>query len=288
MTKLIKIPAGPARGKLITECSIAELEEACTVVEQKLCAATSATSIAKHKQFVGAARPLLKRRKFPTGSFETTEEANMALRDAAEVGHLLAPSSQVAALLPGCALLVTAFRVDVKHETFPDDDDPTQLLPNKLLLDRLARDLGISWKPGQRTDNQRDPYVRSYAAEGVIKDFDTSPRGIQGSAGIDLRQGSPLVARLRERRSRDGYDVERRREYIDSHCDTTARLKAVRTLGVRSYTLRELERPFFAARLVLTGKTSDPVAKPIIAQHVVDSFRTSNDDLYGKRAAGGR
>ena len=286
---VIKIPSGPARGKPITGCSIAELEDACTRVEAALCAATSANSTEKYKRFVGAARPLLKKRKFPTGSFDTTESANMALRDAAEVGHLLAPGMQMAALLPGCALLVTAFRADPKNETFPGDDDPSLLIPNKLLLDKIASALGVSWKPGQRTDNQREPYVRSYVSEGVLRDFDSSSRGIQGSAGIDLTQNSPLVMRLRERRARDGYDIERRREYIDSHCDTSARLKAVRTLGIQgAYTARELERPFFCARLVLTGKTDDPIAKPIIAQHVVDSFKSSNDGIYGKRAAGSR
>jgi hypothetical protein len=288
MTKPIKVPVGQARGKLITECSVAELEEACSQVEAKLCAARAESAIAKYKRFVGAARPMLTRRKFPAGTYETTEDANRALRDAAEVGHLLSPSTQIAALMPACALVVTALRADPKHHAFPDDDDPRRLIPNKLFLDDISKALGLSWKPGRRTDDQRDPYMRSYVIEGVIKDFDTSPRGIEGAAGIDLRPASPLVARLRKVNSRDGYDIERRREYIDSHCDTNARLKAVRGLGVRSYTQRELEKVFFCARLVFTGKTDDPAAKTIIAQHVVDSFKSSNDALYGKRAVGSR
>jgi len=285
----IKVPVGPARGKLITECTVAELEDACTQVEAKLCSATSENSIAKHRRFVNAARPLLGRRKFPTGSFTTTEAANMALRDAAEAGHLLAPGTAMAALLPGCALLVTAFRADVKHETHPDDDDPRLLVPNKLLLDKIANALGVSWRPGQRTDAQRDPYVRSYVAEGKLRDFDSSERGVQGSAGIDLSPNSSLVRKLRERNQTAGFDVERRREYIDSHCDTSARLKAIRTLGIKgSYTARDLERPFFCARLVFTAQTDDPIAKPILVQHVVDSFKSSGDAMYGKRAAGSR
>lgn len=285
MTAAIKVPIGPSRGKPITDVSVAELEDACTRVEAKLCSATSDSSITKYKRFVGAARPLLARRKFPTGSYETTEDANRALRDAKEMGHLLAPSEQMAALLPGCALLITAYRVDLKHDLFEDDEQDGHFVPGKPLLDKVARDLNVSWRGTERTDNQRDPYVRSYHAIGSFKQFDASSQAFEGNAGIDLRQGSPLVNRLRERNLRGkNFDVERRREFIDSICDTQARLKACRQLGLKqTYTSKELQRPFFMARLQFTGKTDDPTIKPILAQHVADSFKSSHEALFKKR-----
>ncbi len=291
MTAAVKVPVGPARGKLITECSVTELEDACTRVEAAICAARSDATIAKHKRFVGAARPLLKVRKFPTGSFETTELANLALRDAAEMGHLLAPSTQMAALLPGCALLITAFRADPRHDLFPDDDQEGALIPGKSLLDRIARDLGISWIGTQRTDNGRDAYVRSYHAIGALRQFDATERQVEGNAGLDLGQSSPLVQRLRAknvRGTRGDFDVERRREFIDSTCDTQARLKACRQLGIQAtYTMKDLERPFFAARIQFTAKTEDPAMKPIMAQAVVDRFGPARDVLFPRRAVGG-
>lgn len=283
----IKVPVGPARGKLITECSVAELEDACTRVEEKLCAATSATSIARHKRFVGAARPLLKLRKFPTGSFDTTESANLALRDAAEMGHLLAPSPQMAGLLPGCALLITAFRVDQRHDVFPDDEKEGLFIPAKPMLDRIWRDLGVSWRHTRRTDSGRDAYVRSYEAEGAVRNFDASERLIQGNAGLDLGQNSPRVVRLRTkniRRERGDFDIERQRELIDSSCDTQARLKACRQLGVQpAYAAKDLAKPFFVAKLQFTGKTDDPALKQLMGQHVVDSFKSSSAALFGRR-----
>jgi hypothetical protein len=292
MGAVTKIPVGAARGKLITECTVAELEAACDDVDARLCAAKSEVTTKKHKAFVGAARSLLKSRKFPTGSYHTTDDANGALRDAAEVGYLLSPQTEMAALLPGCALLITAFRADPKRDLFPDDENPELLVPGKTMLDRIARDLGVSWRGTHRTDHGRDPYLRSYHAEGSIRGFDSTQRGIEGNAGVDLNQDSALVKRLRAknvRRDRGDFDVERRRELIDSICDTQARLKACRQLGVRStYTITELSKAFFCARLQFTARTNDPELKQMMGQHVVDSFKSSSVALYGKRAAGQR
>lgn len=284
----IKIPVGLARGKLITDCTVAELEDACDVVEAKICASTSEASIAKHRRFVNAARPLLKKRKLPTGCFETTEDANRALRDAAEVGHLVAPGTQMAALLPACALLITAFRADPKTDLFEDEEQEGALVPGKTLLDRIARELGLSWLGTERTDAQRDPFVRSYHAMGELRQFDATMRKVEGNAGIDLSQNSPRVQRIRAKatkRDRGELDVARHRQFIDSSCDTQARLKACRQLGIQpTYVLKDLSKLFFCAQLQFTGKTDDPELKKLMGQHVVDAFGPSRKALFGRRA----
>jgi hypothetical protein len=206
------------------------------------------------------------------------------------VGHLLAPGQQLAAVLPGCAVLVSAFRVDHRHETFLDDEHEGQHVPNKVLLDRIANLLGVSWRGSSRTDHGRDPCVRSYSAEGAWRDFDASERKVQGSAGIDLSPGSALVKRLQQKNVRGGFDLEKQRSRIDSSCDTQARLKVVRQLGIKpSYTLAELARPFFCARLVFTAKAADPATQALFDQKVADSFLGASAALYGQtRAAGQR
>jgi hypothetical protein len=289
----IKIPVGPARGKTIHECSVAELEDACTLVEAKLCAARAGTTSAKHKRFVSAARALLKIRKFPTGSYNRTDEANRALRDAAEIGHLLAPSTQLAALLPGCAVLVSAFRASLTLDVYPSEERDGELVPNKSMLDRVANLLGVSWQAAlcQRTDSRRNPHQRTYQAAAVIRDFDASERGIQAQAGIDLSEGAEAVQLLAGRVKDLRTELAKRRKFIDATCDTMARLRAIRTLGLQdSYKPFELERPFFVARVMFTADSDDPAVKQVFAQHVADRFGGASDALYGspKRAAGER
>lgn len=289
MTAPVKIPVGACRGKLMTAVTVAELEAACVRADEKLCADSKGEGAKKLKAFVGAAAKLLVKRRHPVGSYDTTETINQALRDAAEVGHLLAPGDQVAAALPGTAVLISAVKVNPALETFKDDDSDGRV-PNQLFLNRVGNLLGISWIGSFRTDNHRNPYIRTYNAEGVWREFDLSDRKVQGNAGVDLTEGSPLVRKLRKNaRDRGAFDVEKGRQYIDSTCDTQARLKVVRQLGLKGvYTMRELEKTFYCARLVFTAKTDDPALKPLMAQHVLDRMAPAHEALYGKRAAGGK
>lgn len=297
MSAPVKIPVGATRGKLITDVTVAELEAACEDVEARLCRDPKHTDNARQrKAFVGAARKLLQRRKFPTGTYETTEEANLALRDAAEVGWLLSPATQMARLLDGCALVITAFRADLVQDTFADDDEPSRRVPGKSLLDRVAHSLGVSWRAElcRRTDDQRSPYVRSFQAAGRVREFDLSYREIQAHGEVDLTANSALcrklIARINDAR-RSTLEIERRRAYITSHADTCARLRAIRGLGFReSYLPTELERPFFCARLVFDGRSDNPATKAIFDQAVADAFVPAASALYGgpKKAAGER
>lgn len=295
MAAPIKIPVGAVRGKAITEVTVAELENACDAVDIKLCSIEKGSNRARElKAFVGAARKLLQRRKFPTGTYDTTDDANRALRDAAEMGWLLTPSQQMANLLDGCALVITAFRADVQLDTYADDDQPGRRVPGKSLLDRVARDLGVSWiaEHCKRTDDQRSPYRRSYQAAGQIREFDLGWRGIQAHAEVDLTVGSALEQKLLKKLGvqKGRLDVERRRAFITSHADTSARLRAVRGLGLRdTYLPSELARPFFCARIFFDGKSENPATQARFDQAVVDAFVPSADALFGpKRAAGER
>lgn len=294
MTAPVKIPVGATRGRLITDVTVAELENACDVVDAKLCEARKGSDRAKSlKAFSIAANKLLKQRKFPTGTFTTTEDANRALRDAAEVGWLLTPSQQMANLLDGCALVITAYRADVQRDTFADDDDPARRVPGKTLLDQVARDLGVSWiaEHCKRTDDQRSPYRRSYQAAGKIREFDLSWRGIQAHGEVDITVGSALEQKLLKKLGvqKGRLDIERRRAFVTSHADTAARLRAIRGLGLRdTYLPTELAKPFFCARITFDGKSDNPETQARFDQAVVDAFVPAANALYGQRAADGR
>ncbi len=292
----MKIPVGPTLGKLITECTVAELEAACDTVEADLCALNETTHKArKLRKFVQAARPLLRQRKFPTGSYSTTEEANRALRDAAEVGWLITPSREVAELLEGTAIVISAFRADIQLDTFADDEDPARRVPGKSLLDTVARDLGLSWDANlsKRTDNSSSPYVRSCQAAGRVRNFDGTFRDIQAHAEIDVRDGSPLAMKIAAtfgKRAR--VELERRRQFVLSHADTSARLRGIRQLGLRdTYLPGELEKKaFFTARCVFTGKSENEATRQVFDQHIAGTFLPAAAALFGspKRAAGER
>jgi hypothetical protein len=292
----VKIPVGQALGKLITECTVAELEAACDKVEADLCALNRMMHKArKWRQFVAAARPLLRQRKFPTGSYSTTEEANQALRDAAEVGWLITPSREVAQLLEGTAIVISAFRADVQLDTFADDEDPARRVPGKSLLDTVARDLGLSWDANlsKRTDNGSSPYVRSCQAAGRVRNFDGTFRDIQAHAEIDVRDGSPLANKIAATfGQRACVELARRRQFVLSHADTSARLRGIRQLGLRdTYLPGELEKKaFFTARCVFTGKSDNEATRQVFDEHIACTFLPSAAALFGspKRAAGER
>ena len=292
----MKIPVGPALGKLITDCTVAELEAACDQVEADLCALNKMTHKArKWRQLVAAARPLLRKRKFPTGTYSTTEDANRALRDADEVGWLTAPSREVARLLEGTAVVISAFRADVQLDTFPDDEDPKRRVPGKSLLDTVARDLGLSWDANlsKRTDNGSHPYVRSCQAAGRVRNFDGTFRDIQAHAEVDVRDGSPLAkAIVAKFGGRARVELERRRQFVLSHADTAARLRGIRQLGLRdSYLPSELEqKAFFTARCVFTGQSDNEATRQVFDGHIAESFLPATSALFGgtKRAVGDR
>lgn len=290
-----KVPAGAHRGRHPLDLTVGQLEEAVSYLEAKLCSGHEYKDANSHKRWLREATRLLQQRKFPTGSFTETSSANRALRDAAEVGHLVSPSQQLAALIDGCALMISACRFDSALDTFADDDDPRRRVPGKSMLDRLAGELGVSMltKDCKRTDDHRSPYVRGYQAAGRVRQFDLSWRELQAHAEIDLTNGSALIRKLDSRINdvrRSRLEIERRRAFITSHADTAARLRLLRGLGGlrESYLPSDLDRPFFVARIAFTGQSDNPATKARFDATVAEAFVPSVAALYeGPKRAGG-
>lgn len=291
----MKIPVGEELGHDILDVTVAQLEAACERVENTLCESReTASKTRKLRAFVSAARDLLRKRKFPTGSYDNATDANRALRDAAEVGHLVAPSTQVARVVDGTVVFISALRVDMVLDTFASDDDPKLRVPGKPMLMRIANELGVSWdaKLCKRTDNQSSPYLRACVIGGTVREFDCSYRGLEGQAEIDLNQGSALERKILSTysdRTKARIELERRRQFILSHVDTNAQLRAIKKLGLRdSYLPRELEKPFFVARVAFTGETTNPEAKSVFAQSIAGTFLPASEALFGSKKAVGQ
>jgi hypothetical protein len=281
----VKIPVGTARGRDMYDVSVAELEAACDLVDARLCSEPKGSRALK--VFVREGRALLRRRKFPTGSYSDTEGANRALRDAAEVGYLIGPSDQVARVLEGTAIIIGAFRADVQLDTFADDEDPARRVPAKPMLDRIASHLGLSWDAAncQRTDDNSSPLVRSCQAAAYLKDFDGSEQAYQAHGEVDLREGSSLTraiqARFKGPQAR--LELERRRQFILAHADTSARLRLIRQLRLRdSYLPTELAKPFFVARVMFTGLSASPATQQVFAERIAETFLPAKNALFGK------
>jgi hypothetical protein len=288
----LKIPVGECVGQDVHDVTVAQLEAACEKVEAEQCATVRKNThkARKQREFVNAARALLKTRKFPTGTYSNSTEANRALRDCAEVGWLLSPSQHVAQVLEGTSIAISAFRVDVVLETFPDDDEPTRRVPNKTFLDQVVRELGVGWvaEHCRRIDDQRNAHVRSFQAGGRIQEFHGAWRPIQAHAEVDITNNSPLVRKITARfGQRSRLEIERRRQFITSLADTAARLRAVRQLGVRDWYLgSDLEKPFFCARVIFHGQSASPETKAIFDRAVAEAFVPAAKALFPKAAGG--
>ena len=131
-----------------------------------------------------------------------------------------------------------------------------------------------------------------YTAVGYVRNFDGTPREIFGTKEMDLREGSAQVEALVERaqgQKADGTDrkdpkkqIREMRLHLLSHAETKAKLRAIRSLGIKSgYTEEELRKPFAVARVMWTGRTDDPELRRMFAEKTADAMLGGITSLYG-------
>jgi hypothetical protein len=169
------------------------------------------------------------------------------------------------------------------------------------VLQKIGAALGVSWDPyaSRRMDDGSDANYCHWQAVGAYRSFDGQMQIVQASKEMDLREGSPQVQGMWQRYNDAQKDPQKRarakdptaqiremRLHIAAHAETKAQLRAIRSLGIRtSYTLKELERPFVAARVMFTGETSDPELKRMFAEKTADAFLGARASLYGTAPA---
>lgn len=242
------------------------------------------------------------------GSVDDPTGLTQRLEVAAKRYHLVAPQAAVGFIPEGCSVAISAVMIDVDNETYKIPGG-SNLGLSKVALDRIAAAAGLTWdaRLSGRIDDGSDPRYCVYRAVGHIRDFDGTTRTIIGEKEVDMREGSPQVDAIVERciarlkRDRKGIsDSEARRHgrqaaenqirelrlHILGHAETKARLRAIRTLGIRtSYSPSELRKPFVVAKLAWSGRTDDPELRRAFALEQQRAMFGANAALFGAPAA---
>jgi len=220
-----------------------------------------------------------------SGTVKSGPDVTERLREAAKVAHVVTPSMSCDVLPEGCSVVLSVVYVDVAAETYPIPGGKRGL--SKVALDRISAAAGISWDATQshRVDDGRDPRYCCFSAVGSYRQFDGKEIQIADQREMDLRDGSDQVAEIRAKAKDDATAVQQLRDmrrHILSHAITKARLRAIRTLGIRtSYTERELEKPFVVAQLMFTGHSDDPEIRLMFASKRADAMLGGGRALYG-------
>lgn len=313
----MQIPFGRAKGQELTEAATGDIKWVADAIAKKLEAEPNNQWAAKNQEDLAALRGEIARRqgggqaapqrqgqamtrREPTaivaGSFSDPKTIIEKLKEAESHYNLVAPSTT-------CGRLPVGFEVAISLVTVnPDSDDVYPVSGknglSKNVLDRIGGALGASWDPHQsgRLDDGSDPHYVHYRAVGTVRQFDGTARQIIGEKEMDLRPGSPQVQAIVERveasnrkknqnKSPEG-QIREMRLHILGHAETKARLRAIRSLGLKtSYTRAELEKPFAVAGMMLTGRVDgDPELERDIAKMIVGSALQSTNAAYGSPA----
>ncbi len=238
------------------------------------------------------------------GSYRNPKVVTEWLTKAQEQGHLVSPATACGSLPEGCEVAITAVQVDVENETYDVGMGKRGL--GGAVLDRIAAGVGITWDPNAsgRLDNGSDPRYCRFKAVGHYRSFDGQVMTLIGEKEMDLREGSPQIEAIIERcirklgrdeaasmddrtkrrvgREKAENQIREMRLHIQAHAQTKARLRAIRSMGVRSsYVAAELEKPFLMARVMFTGRTDDPALKRMFGEMTAASFLGGTRALYG-------
>jgi len=224
------------------------------------------------------------------GTYSGSQVAAL-LQEAAQSMNLVAPATAVGQLPEGTAVALSAIQIDTREmikggEVYKVGDNYGLSKP---ALDKIAAAAGISWeRDSRRLDDGSDPRYVHYRAVGTYVHFDGSRRTIIGEKELDLRDGSDTVDRIfADARTRESGTKQLRdmRSFILGHAETKARLRAIRSLGIKtSYPMEDLRKPFVVARLMFTGYSDDPVIRRENAAAIRQSLLGGMQALYGPPA----
>lgn len=230
-----------------------------------------------------------------SGSFANAKEASDALRAAAEHFNFVSPATSVGVLPEGVEIVLSHVFVDttlvkklVKYkgnevertvsasgDIFPVDGGNWGL--SKHVLNRIWAAAGGKWIFSGRVDDRRDPLYCAWSVEGEYRAFDGQQMTVPGNKQMDLRARSKQLA------GKSPAQIDQMSAGIVEHAETKAKLRAIRdAFGIKSsYTLEELKKPFVAARVIFTGRSSDPETQREFNRMIATSFLGSSRALYG-------
>lgn len=168
--------------------------------------------------------------------------------------HLISPATAPPNIPVGFEFAFS--RVLISGDTSKGDVYKTEggkLAIHKSGLERLAKAAGVVWDMKQcgRTDDMKEPNFAAYRVVGHFRDLDGTIMPVFGEKQMDLRDGSERA------KSMTPGDLKQQRKFIAEHAETKAKLRAIRSLGIKSgYTEKDFEFPFVVVKLAFNGRTS--------------------------------
>lgn len=208
--------------------------------------------------------------------------ANAHMSWAQENANLVSPATAVGSMPDGCGVALSVVVIDSQADTYPTGGGKLGL--SKTALQRLGHAAGVSWDPiaSGRLDNGSHPHYVRWRAVGTYRAFDGQVQTLHAEKELDLRDGSPQII------GKSDKQIGEMRAHAQSHAETKAQLRAIRSLGIKTgYTSQELQKPFVCARIMFTGQSRDPEMQREFSRMTAESFLGGRRSLYGNGAAVG-
>lgn len=209
------------------------------------------------------------------GAYRNPQAITERLQYAAEHFHLVSPATACGAVPEGCSISLSTVIIDRDAETYKVG---SKFGLSKSALDKIGAAAGISWDAQQsgRLDDGSDPHYCMWRAVGRMRHLDGTEVQLVGTKEMDLREGSQVAI------SDTANQLREKRMHIAAHAETKARLRAIRSIGIRTaYTADELKRPFVVAKIMWTGQSADPELRRIFAMKQADAMIGGSRALYG-------
>lgn len=198
----------------------------------------------------------------------------------AEKFHLVSPTTAVQSLPEGCEIAISmlAINPDPKGggEVYPTDNGKLGLTGTSLA--KISAAAGISWDPNGCgfVDNGRDSRYCEYKAVGGWRLFDGTFIVETAHRSCDLRDGSDEISSMTEKQ------LAQQRRFIRELTESKAKNRVIRRLGLKSgYTADELQKPFAVARIMWTGRSSDPALAREFAMMKAQQMSAGSAALFG-------
>ena len=221
-----------------------------------------------------AASPQERLARIP-GSYRNPQAITERLQYAAKHFHLVSPATACGAVPEGCSISLSTVIIDKDAETYKVSG---KFGLSKTALDKIGAAAGISWDAQQsgRIDDGSDPHYCMWRAVGRMRHLDGTEVQLVGTKEMDLREGSQVVE------TDTANQVREKRLHIAAHAETKARLRAIRSIGIRTaYTAEELSKPFVVAKIMWTGQSNDPELRRLFAMKQADAMIGGSRALYG-------
>lgn len=248
----------------------------------------SQSLVASEKVLVGEL--ILEARDLPTKFDELRSRAN-----------LITPVVEITSIAPHHAVNLSVVYIDptvdengngpmcYRDKTFMGQDERGL---NKIALDMVAAAAGISWLPhphSRRTDDGKTPHVWAFTVVGAYTAMDGTIQTLPpGSVEVDLRDGSDQIGgwtqeeweklvesnkgkpKTAQKWTLNGWSdkrVRQARRFGLQLAETKARLRAIRSLGIKQkFTVEELRKPFVVPRVSFQPDMNNPVVAEIVTR----------------------